>query len=118
MLEKFRTWLLKPTADHIDRTVKVQMEAFDKQLAGLHTQVHSLLDKDRQQLIEQNQRQLEAVQPLRDAINTLESYGIRRKFGGVIDIDFDKLCKMLGDENLVQLEKSIHHYQVGKKKAS
>ncbi len=104
MLEKFRIWLLKPTIDRLH-------ESFDRQLQSLYQQVRLILVDEREKLIQEHQRQLEAVQPLRDAINTLESYGIRRKFGGVIDIDFDKLCHMLDPDSLHQLEKVLRDHR-------
>lgn len=59
------------------------------------------------ELVEKYQQLINSVQPLRDAINTLEQAGIRRKFGGVIDVNFNKFLDSIGSYDEGELEKII-----------
>ncbi len=47
------------------------------------------------------------MQPLRDAMLTMEAAGIRRKFGGVIDVDYDRLLDTLGWDDETELLRTI-----------
>ena len=53
---------------------------------------------------EQRRQQEESTLGLRAFADSMEMVDIRRKFGGEIDIDYDKLLANLGDESLKNLD--------------
>ena len=87
-MKKFRLWLFGFDA----------VSLFDR-AATLEVAHHKLLTQHREMIGQ--------IQPLRDAISTLEGAGVRRTFGGAIDVDYDRLLNALGKDGEAELARTI-----------
>lgn len=94
-MKMLRRWILRLLRD-----------LFDKELSELCRAAETVVSAGKG-LVEAHHKTVDAMQPLRDAINTLEGAGIRRKFGGVIDIDYDKMLTALGPDGERELADTI-----------
>lgn len=102
LLEKVRDWLLSSLFSKI-KDLAGQIGRLHTQMTMTSTEVRRLREK----LHEENSRLNIKYAELKAHSEALEIAGVRRKFGGTIDIDYDKFLNALGPFDEKELKRVI-----------